>query len=239
MCQSTSCSTCRKYPHPIIMRRSPACTHTYTYPPHNLTASRFPLQQKAQPGTAAALTSPQSSTLCQKANAASAYRRSRGMARCILLEVSYLPLVHPSLSFSSSSLSLCVDHWLLTLGIRAGTFGGMIKGMFGFGGKKGASGKGELWLMRDADVSFLTTSLLWYEIHTGRAMNSDEEWPVRKQASSHAYAEKGKHGIATTITRLNGSSMSSPEADWPMHIYTLYTQYLPKRMNQSKREQNN
>jgi hypothetical protein len=33
---------------------------------------------------------------------------------------------------------------LLTLGIHAGTFGGMIKGMFGFGGKKGGSGKGEL-----------------------------------------------------------------------------------------------
>jgi hypothetical protein len=33
---------------------------------------------------------------------------------------------------------------LLTLKIYTGTFGGMIKGMFGFGGKKGGNGKEEL-----------------------------------------------------------------------------------------------
>jgi hypothetical protein len=108
MCQSTSCSTCRKHPHPFVMRITTAIMHlylpTYLYLPHNLTVSLFSPQQKAQPGTAAALTSPQSWTPCHRASAATADRRSRGTARCTLLEVSYLPLIHlfPSLSLSLS-----------------------------------------------------------------------------------------------------------------------------------------
>jgi hypothetical protein len=100
MCQSTSCSTCRKYPHPIITAPLPTYS-TYLYLLHNLTVSLFSPQQKAQPGTAAAPTSPQSWTPCHRASAATADRRSRGTARCTLLEVSYLPLI-PSLSLSLS-----------------------------------------------------------------------------------------------------------------------------------------
>jgi hypothetical protein len=65
------------------------------------------------------------------------------MARCIPLEVrSFLLIQHLSPNLARSLFDL--GDWLLTLEIRAGTFGGMIKGMFGFGGKKSGGGKEEL-----------------------------------------------------------------------------------------------
>jgi hypothetical protein len=54
---------------------------------------------------------------------------------------------HPSLLFISISLSLSIQSRSMVAHSRiyAGTFGGMIKGMFGFGGgKKAGSGKEEL-----------------------------------------------------------------------------------------------
>lgn len=78
-------------PFTIRLAYHPWSRHMHTLPPHkpHLTPSLPSSQQKAQPGTAVAPTSPQSSTPCLRASAATADRRSRGTARCTRLEVSF------------------------------------------------------------------------------------------------------------------------------------------------------
>lgn len=75
MCQATTCNTCRKVSPTFIMRVEVSCE------PNN-----WP--QKAQPGTAAALTFLLSSTPFRRASAAVVVHRWRGKASCIPREVS-------------------------------------------------------------------------------------------------------------------------------------------------------
>lgn len=97
MCQSTTCSTCRKF-RASRPRTTTAFCQLQKIPIRNIThqptlymywqdVSDQNIAQRAKPGWVAARTSHRSSTLSPRASGARADRRSRRVARCILLEV--------------------------------------------------------------------------------------------------------------------------------------------------------